>query len=246
MLQKKKPTIYQHTRSYSDDNIVKFKSLLREADYSDVVGSNSPDMAYHYFINKYQSLFKVSFPIKTVRIKPKYIKKSSWMTKGQVISSLHKCKLYKKIIKKSLPGQNYQVQFLLRLNHTHKRKTAYASLEQTGGTILPDYGSVELNIELGPLKLRKDVTIADIKDQILLGIDIGKNVDIVLSQKKITINHIDIPCEIIQQPNISETVTIPPYSEVIVEALVDPGKDSINSVVLIEPIERLTEYTDLV
>ena len=72
-------------------------------------------------------------------------------------------------------------------------------LLHAGGDPLKDYGKCTLSIQLDDATFMKEVIIADIQDDALLGIDImrnkdGKIADILMSKNKIVIDGVEISC----------------------------------------------------
>ena len=90
---------HKNTRIYSDTNYQKFNDILRDTDFDTVLGLTCPDMAYDKFIELYKDAHNIAFPIKRTKTPKKFIKRSAWMTKGLVQSSLTKNKLLKKKLK---------------------------------------------------------------------------------------------------------------------------------------------------
>ena len=69
----------------------------------------------------------------------------------------------------------------------------HIALEQADGAPLDMEGTVLISMNLGETTLEKEVIIADIKDDVLVGMDIGNKVDIITSQRKIVIDDQEIP-----------------------------------------------------
>ena len=72
------------------------------------------------------------------------------------------------------------------------------SLVGAGGAPIRDAGQARMDICLGPLHITKDIMVADIEDDALLGYDIlkshsGKPADILLSSNKIILDNVEIP-----------------------------------------------------
>jgi hypothetical protein len=67
-----------------------------------------------------------------------------------------------------------------------------------GGAPIKDVGQTKLDISLGPLQVTRDIMVADIEDDALLGYDIlkgqnGRPADILLSQNRILLDGMEIP-----------------------------------------------------
>jgi hypothetical protein len=73
-------------------------------------------------------------------------------------------------------------------------------LLHAGGEPLHDLGKCEVDLVIDTLTVKKEVIIADIRDAVLLGMDIlkgnnGKPADIMLSQGKIVLDGVEINCQ---------------------------------------------------
>ncbi len=68
------------------------------------------------------------------------------------------------------------------------------NIEQAGGTPLENYGIAKLEIKIGRCSKLKDVVIADISDDVLLGMDFGKTIDVITSESCIKVDGVSIPC----------------------------------------------------
>ena len=89
----------RHVRSFSDANIINFKSKLDDIDFSTVLESECPIDAYDKFITLYKNAFDKSFPVKRMNIGRASLKREPWLTRGLLTSSKHKSKLLSKKIK---------------------------------------------------------------------------------------------------------------------------------------------------
>jgi hypothetical protein len=78
------------SRSFSDLNIEYFNNILHDTDYSPVMTTNCPETAYNNFINIYRDAFDKAFPLRIKKIPRKYLKRSPWLTKGIIKSTLTK------------------------------------------------------------------------------------------------------------------------------------------------------------
>ena len=92
---KSKPSKPSNTkyRSFSTENISKFKTKLDGTNFSDVLNVECPDSAYNVFISMYLAAFEDSFPLIERKIVHKYIKREPWFTSGLLTSSKNKSKL---------------------------------------------------------------------------------------------------------------------------------------------------------
>ena len=96
---KHRPKTYQ-TRPFCEEKIKDFKTVLRGTDFTDILGCNEVDNCYNNFITKFQSIFENVFPLETKTTNRKYVRREPWVTKGLLISSQHKFKLFKNKINK--------------------------------------------------------------------------------------------------------------------------------------------------
>lgn len=88
------------SRSYSQRNVDKFNDILCQNNYNQVLEENCPNIAYNKFMDIYLEAFNRAFPLQQRKIAKKYIKRSPWMTKGLIQSSITKAKLIVSKIKR--------------------------------------------------------------------------------------------------------------------------------------------------
>ena len=74
------------------------------------------------------------------------------------------------------------------------RESCHLNMEQANGTPLHIQGLATLPLSLGDHIIEKQVIVADIKDDVLIGMDIGKEVDVLTSQKKVCIDGQEVSC----------------------------------------------------
>jgi hypothetical protein len=79
-------------RSYTQNNIEKFKHLIINESWQDIISSNDPCDAYPRFLNKITTHYESSFPI--IKKKPKKRDNNKWITNGLIVSIKYKNKLY--------------------------------------------------------------------------------------------------------------------------------------------------------
>ncbi|KAK3106370.1 hypothetical protein FSP39_018677 [Pinctada imbricata] len=129
------------------------------------------------------------------------------------------------------------------------------SIIGAGGKPIKKLGKALFNLELGPLSLQKELVVASIDDEALLGLDILQNeeegaADILLSEGVIKFMGKVIPCIQVGLPHgqrrviVSEDFQIPPYSEVIIEADLERKEDESEDLI-IEPTEKFYERCNL-
>ena len=87
----------------------------------------------------------------------------------------------------------------------------HIALEQADGASLDMEGTVLISMNLGEITLEKEVIIADIKDDVLVGMDIGNKVDIITSQRKIVIDDQEIPYAHVQRRQLYKVTSADTY-----------------------------------
>ena len=123
------------------------------------------------------------------------------------------------------------------------------------GTPLKEYGKGTFSIQLGPVNLQKELIVAEIEDDGLLGIDILQNddagpADILLSKGVTQLKGKDIPCiqvgldDVIRKVTVADHFVIPGQSEAVVDVYVEreEADDLLNRTeFLIEPTNNFRE-----
>ena len=66
---------YKKARFYTENNLLNFKKLLDDTDFSHILQINCPNESFNKFISKYKNAFDKAFPLKSVKINNKYIKR---------------------------------------------------------------------------------------------------------------------------------------------------------------------------
>jgi predicted aspartyl protease len=99
-------------------------------------------------------------------------------------------------------------------------------LSQASGSPLGNMGIATLDLIIGPLNLTRAVFIADIQDDVLVGMDISNIFDVLTSQKKVVLEGQDIPCivvrtEILRRIYVADDCVIPPETEMVIDAYVE-------------------------
>ena len=89
-------------RSYKESNLHSFRTLLQKRTllFNTVTAHEHPDIAYEQFMNIYADAYEEAFPLKTIKVRKKLIKQEPWVTKGLIISSINKDKLFRKKLNK--------------------------------------------------------------------------------------------------------------------------------------------------
>ena len=86
-------------RYINEKSIANFKTIIATNDWEYIKHINCPNKAYDTFLSNFLDLYEETFPKVKIKIKTKYLL-SPWITKGLVISSKRKHKLYDKFLKK--------------------------------------------------------------------------------------------------------------------------------------------------
>ena len=126
-------------------------------------------------------------------------------------------------------------------------------LEQADGDKLMDHGSCIVKLKVGDLVFKQNVYISDIKDDILLGMDVGI-FDVLTSESVVKIDGNTIPCTVVKSegPRVvasAEVYRIPGFSEMIIDVnsnhLLDLSPDQLSQLV-IEPSLNFVEGNSIV
>src|SRR5688572_16465383 len=90
------------TRTFSNDNITYFRSLLDNTDWKpvlDLCARSEPDLSYKVFVDTYKAAYDMAFPLRPGKLSKKNTMQQPWMTQALLKSTKTKQKLYKKFIK---------------------------------------------------------------------------------------------------------------------------------------------------
>ena len=129
-----------------------------------------------------------------------------------------------------------------------------APLEQADGNPLQIDGTALMTLQLGEhMLIDKEVLVADIKDDVLLGMDIGENMDVVTSERHVKIDNKVVPCTHIRGNRLlkvtaADTYCIPGSSEAEIEVYVEDSTDLHvrESQLIIEPKQEFAERYSMV
>ena len=123
-----------------------------------------------------------------------------------------------------------------------------------GGAPIRGTGKAEFEMTLGSLQLHREVYVADIEDDALLGYDIlmgsdGAPADILLSQDKIVLDGVEVPIFQVRSRGqtrrvvVADDVLLPGQSEVVLDVFVERFEedDSFQRDLIIEPTENFRE-----
>ena len=127
------------------------------------------------------------------------------------------------------------------------------------GRLMKAYGSAVFEIDLGPLMLDKTIAVAELADEVLVGADVlqfdpGGPADLILSQGVMVLRGKSIPVlqigsrTMVRKVRSADHYTLPPMTEMIVDAFVDRHEDmTLDTQLLIEPSLYLArEYSAVV
>ena len=97
-----------------------------------------------------------------------------------------------------------------------------------GGNVIRELGKAEIDFKLGPLQLKKEIIVAEIQDEGLLGIDILQNeangpADILLSQGILKLQYKIIPAGSKRIRCLNDYI-IPPNNEIIIDTAIVKNK----------------------
>jgi len=87
-------------RLFTEQNVATFRSELDPTDFAQISTYNCPNEAYTKYNDLYKKPFDIAFPLETITIDSRNIKREPWMTKGLHTSSRNKSKLFNKKLKK--------------------------------------------------------------------------------------------------------------------------------------------------
>ena len=109
-------------------------------------------------------------------------------------------------------------------------------LRGAGGSPIRERGKAVFNIQLGELNLAKELIVADIEDDALLGYDILVDdergpADLLLSQDRLVLRGIDVPCRRKGKQSrsrkviVADDICIPGQSETLVDVFIERTED---------------------
>ena len=98
------PQSAQFRRKINDKNMENFKTQLSQIDFSFITQYSDVNECYDAFLADLTKIFDLSFPLVKGKSISKYTKRQPWFTKGLVIASIHKHKLFRK--KNNKPTDN--------------------------------------------------------------------------------------------------------------------------------------------
>lgn len=67
-------------RDISPDNLLLFRKYLSQISFSEIFASTDPNLAYNYFLDIFQCLYFLCFPMKSIKVK--ICKKPKWISRG--------------------------------------------------------------------------------------------------------------------------------------------------------------------
>jgi len=117
-------------------------------------------------------------------------------------------------------------------------------LQGAGGSPIRDRGIGIFSMTLGPVEVTKEAVVADIEDQVLLGLDVlaggnGEQADIFLSKNVISLRGREIPLvqegKRLRKVTVAEDVTVPALSEALVGIFVESQDSSFEQSTVVKP-----------
>ena len=87
-------------RIFSETNKNKFKTCLGKINFQPIQNIMCPNEAYNEFLSLYKNAFENSFPLRNKTVKSKFVKREPWFSKGLLVSSVKRRKLYYKKLNK--------------------------------------------------------------------------------------------------------------------------------------------------
>ncbi len=88
--------VKRQKRSFSQNNINKFKEALKQINFSHISRIDCPNRAYNEFIIIYLKLFEESFPLHDYNLGSNFVKREPWFTNGLLVFSKRKSEMFKK------------------------------------------------------------------------------------------------------------------------------------------------------
>ena len=127
-------------------------------------------------------------------------------------------------------------------------------IEQADGNLLVNQGVVTVDIQLDNHLFReKEVVIANIKDDVLLGLDIGATVDVISSEGYVKIDGKTVSCtcisrQMVGKVSVADEYCIPGYAEKEIDVYISPASHEgrRNGEMILEPTENFAERYSLV
>lgn len=120
----------KQVRDFSDKNVIKFKSFIKDYNWQEVFESDDPNEAYNNFIDKFMHIYNSCFPLKNLKGKALKTAMNPWMSKGILNSIRRKNNMYKKLLNNFDPNfeSNYKT-YKNKLNHLIQiaKKNYYAT-----------------------------------------------------------------------------------------------------------------------
>ena len=79
-------------RIFSETNPCKFKQLLYQLNFDNIMEIECPNNAFNPFMTLYKDAFESAFPIQSIKSNRKYITREPWVTPGLLVSLRTKIK----------------------------------------------------------------------------------------------------------------------------------------------------------
>ncbi|CAG2200883.1 unnamed protein product [Mytilus edulis] len=133
-----------------------------------------------------------------------------------------------------------------------------SSLAGAGGTPIKELGKATFSLKLGALELEKELVIAEIEDECLLGMDILQNdpsgpADVILSRGIIILRGVEIPVIQVGVDRARRVISadhyeIPGYTEAVIDIYIERREEddyNVNTEFVIEPASNFEERYSL-
>lgn len=92
------------SRSFSNTNILKFRTHISSLSWDEILVEDNPETAFNLFWDKFYDLFELNFSIKTRHFSRNRSSLQGFMTSGILISRRHKLTLHKKSLAHPTPS----------------------------------------------------------------------------------------------------------------------------------------------
>ena len=79
---KKSQPKYFYSRNLGENNRANFKTDLENVDWQSTMNENNPQLSFDMFLDRFNSLYEVHFPLRKIRFNKNIHKKEPFMTKG--------------------------------------------------------------------------------------------------------------------------------------------------------------------
>ena len=114
-----------------------------------------------------------------------------------------------------------------------------SKLRGAGGTMMKIFGMATVEVSLGGQIFNRTVFVTELSDEFLLGLDFAKSLDIIMSEKKVKIDGLEVACHVISprakyKVSVVDPCIIPANAEGILRVDIEQPPDRRLKDVLIE------------